>query len=92
MTNRRPFVVLILASPRGSAVFEKSRLARYLASSFLTMPAPYISDPTELKVPAEVKVPPGMEDRNGASCVLEGFAKALACDLPDRALSRVDPG
>jgi hypothetical protein len=38
--NAEAFGGLTLASPPGLAVFEKSRLARYFASSFLTMPAP----------------------------------------------------
>jgi Ku protein len=55
------------------------------------MTAPSVSDSTELKVSGSVKVPPITEDRNGASCLLEGLTKALARDLPDRALSGFDP-
>ena len=49
---------LTFAFPLGSAVFEKSRLARYFASSFLTINGTVIMGIlTELKVPAPVKVP-----------------------------------
>ena len=37
ITKRRSFETFTLVSPLGSAVFEKSRLARYFASDFLTM-------------------------------------------------------
>src|SRR5450432_2128044 len=57
MTKRRPFEAFTLASPLGSAVFEKSRLVRYFASSFLNMAARSKSDSTELKVLGSVKVP-----------------------------------
>jgi hypothetical protein len=46
----------------------------------------------ERKVLGPVKGPPSKEDRHGATCLLEGFAEALASCLPDRALSGVDAG
>src|ERR1043165_5934725 len=55
MTKRSLFVALTLASPLGSAVFEKSRLDRYFASSFLTIR--HLRNLLELKVPGSVKVP-----------------------------------
>jgi hypothetical protein len=49
---------LAFVIPPGSAVFEKSRLARYFASSFLTINATVNMEIlTELKVPGPVKVP-----------------------------------
>ena len=63
---RRPHLCI----SAGFAVFEKSRLAY----KQLFDHAGTIEITTELKVPDAVKVPPAVENRNGASCLLEWIA------------------